>query len=94
MRKEGLENEINKVAKAGTLESNDILIMVMPNDKPGVEIELESIVMKQFGEQIKKVLVEKAKELELDGVKIQAQDKGALDYTIKARLETAVNRAQ
>ncbi|KAJ52269.1 citrate lyase subunit gamma (acyl carrier protein) [Clostridium tetanomorphum] len=86
--------KINKVAKAGTLESNDILIMVMPNDKPGVEIELESIVMKQFGEQIKKVLVEKAKELELDGVKIQAQDKGALDYTIKARLETAVNRAQ
>ncbi|PRR80533.1 MULTISPECIES: citrate lyase acyl carrier protein [Clostridium] len=86
--------KINKVAKAGTLESNDILIMVMPNDKAGVEIELESIVMKQFGDQIRKVLTEKAAELGLDGVKIQAQDKGALDYTIKARLETAVNRAQ
>lgn len=86
--------KINKVAKAGTLESNDILIMVMPNDKAGVEIELESIVMKQFGDQIRKVLTEKAAELELDGVKIQAQDKGALDYTIKARLETAINRAQ
>lgn len=86
--------KINKVAKAGTLESNDILIMVMPNDKAGVEIELESIVMKQFGDQIRKVLTEKASELGLDGVKIQAQDKGALDYTIKARLETAVNRAQ
>lgn len=86
--------KINKVAKAGTLESNDILIMVMPNDKAGVEIELESIVMKQFGDQIRKVLTEKAAELGLDGVKIQAQDKGALDYTIKARLETAVSRAQ
>lgn len=86
--------KVNKIAKAGTLESNDILIMVMPNDQAGVELELESIVMKQFGEQIKKVILETAKELGLDGVKIQAQDKGALDYTIKARLTTAVKRAQ
>lgn len=86
--------KVNKVAKAGTLESNDILIMVMPSDKSGIEIELESIVMKQFGDQIHKILSSKAEKLGLDGVKIQAQDKGALDYTIEARLETAVNRAQ
>lgn len=86
--------KINKVAKAGTLESNDALIMIMPNDNIGVEVEIESIVMKQFGEQIKKVILEKATELELDGVKIQVQDKGALDYTLKARLATAVARAQ
>lgn len=86
--------KINKVAKAGTLESNDALIMIMPNDNTGVEVEVESIVMKQFGEQIKKVILEKATELELDGVKIQVQDKGALDYTLKARLTTAVARAQ
>lgn len=86
--------KINKVAKAGTLESNDALIMIMPNDNTGVEVEIESIVMKQFGEQIKKVILEKATELELDGVKIQVQDKGALDYTLKARLATAVTRAQ
>lgn len=86
--------KINKVAKAGTLESNDALIMIMPNDNTGVEVEIESIVMKQFGEQIKKVILEKATELELDGVKIQVQDKGALDYTLKARLATAVARAQ
>ncbi|MBM7869645.1 citrate lyase subunit gamma (acyl carrier protein) [Clostridium pascui] len=86
--------KINKVAKAGTLESNDALIMIIPNDNTGVEIEIESIVMKQFGEQIKKVISEKATELELDGVKIQVQDKGALDYTLKARLATAVARAQ
>ena len=30
--------EIKKVAKAGTLESNDIYIMVMPNDEGGIEI--------------------------------------------------------
>ena len=34
---------INKAAAAGTLESNDILVMVMPNEGSGIEIELDSI---------------------------------------------------
>ncbi|MFD3155663.1 citrate lyase acyl carrier protein [Haloimpatiens sp. FM7330] len=85
--------KIEKVAKAGTLESNDILVMVMPNDEGGIEIELESIVMKQFGDTIKETIMNKLKELNVEDVKIKAQDKGALDYTIKARVETAINRA-
>lgn len=85
--------KINKVAKAGTLESNDILIMVMPNENGGIELELESIVMKQFGEQIRKTILDKINELGVQDVIIKAQDKGALDYTIAARVETAINRA-
>lgn len=85
--------KISKPAKAGTLESNDILIMVMPNDKDGIDLELESVVMKQFGEQIKKTILDKASELGVKSVVIKAQDKGALDYTIKARVETALRRA-
>lgn len=85
--------KINKVAKAGTLESNDILIMVMPNENGGVDLELESIVMKQFGEQIEKVILEKVKEMGIEDISIKAQDKGALDYTIGARIETAIKRA-
>lgn len=84
---------INKIAKAGTLESNDILIMVMPNENEGIELELESIVMKQFGKQIKKTILEKVQELGVENVTIKAQDKGALDYTIKARIQTAIQRA-
>ncbi|MCT8976465.1 citrate lyase acyl carrier protein [Clostridium sp. CX1] len=85
--------KINKVAKAGTLESNDILIMIMPNENSGIELELESIVMKQFGNQIKSVILNKIDELGLEDVVIKAQDKGALDYTIRARVQTAVERA-
>lgn len=85
--------KINKIAKAGTLESNDILIMVMPNENGGVELELESIVMKQFGKQIKKTILDKVQELGVDNITIKAQDKGALDYTIKARMQTAIERA-
>ena len=85
--------KVSKVAKAGTLESNDILIMVMPNENGGVELELESIVMKQFGKQIKKTILDKVTELGVENVTIKAQDKGALDYTIKARIQTAIERA-
>lgn len=84
---------IVKVAKSGTLESNDILVMVIPNENGGVELELESIVMKQFGEQIKKVILDKVKEMKVDNITIKAQDKGALDYAIAARVETAIKRA-
>lgn len=86
--------KINKVAKAGSLESNDIIIMVMPNEHKGIELQLDSIVIKQFGNQIRKVILDKLKEMEVQDIIVNAQDRGALDYTIKARVEAAVRRAQ
>lgn len=85
--------KVNKVAKAGTLESNDILIMVIPNEAVGIELEIESIVMKQFGKQIQSVILNKVKEMGVENVIIKAQDKGALDYTIRARVQAAIERA-
>ncbi|MDO6355197.1 citrate lyase acyl carrier protein [Caloramator sp. CAR-1] len=84
--------KIVKPAKAGTMESNDIYIMVYPNDK-GNEIQLDSIVLKQFGKQIEKVIMDTLKELEVENALVVAKDRGALDYTIKARAETAIKRA-
>ncbi|MGH4140447.1 citrate lyase acyl carrier protein [Clostridium sp.] len=86
--------EINKPAKAGTMESNDIYVMIMPSPKGGIEINLQSIVMKQFGEEIEKVIRNTLKELGVESIIVNAQDKGALNYTIKARIETATKRAQ
>ena len=85
--------KITKVAKAGTLESNDILIMVMPNESGEVELELESIVMQQFGDVIERVILHKIQEMGVEGITIKAQDRGALDCTIGARVETAIMRA-
>lgn len=79
-------------AKAGTMESNDIYIMVYPNEK-GNEIQLDSIVLKQFGKQIEKVIMDTLRELEVENALVVAKDRGALDYTIKARVETAIKRA-
>lgn len=85
--------EILKVAKAGSLESNDILIMIAPNSEEGIKLSLDSIVIKQFGEDIKNTILETLKELSVNRAVVKAEDKGALDFTIKARVKTAVNRA-
>ena len=78
--------------RAGTLESGDILIEVEPT--PGeTDIFLRSSVISLYGQQIRTVMLQTLDELKLQGVLITAQDKGALDCTIRARLLTAVARA-
>jgi len=85
--------KINKAARAGTMESNDIYVMVYPKENSGIVIDLESIVIKQFGEQIRKVIIETIEKLDIKDIYVVAKDRGALDYTIKARIETAIKRA-
>ncbi len=78
------------VASAGTFESNDCLITVMHNE--GTRIEVKSIVFEQFGEQIYQVISDTLKEHNMDHIFVSVNDKGALDYTIRARLLTAIKR--
>ena len=85
--------KLEKASSTGTLESNDISIRLEPNDQNIIEISLESIVEKQYGKQIKKVIEDTLKDLKVEGATINAVDKGALDCVIKARVETAVIRA-
>ena len=82
-----------KQAFAGTLESGDIMIKIEPNDKQGLEINLESTVAYQFGEQIKSVIQETLKGLDINSAIVTATDKGALDCTIRARVTSAAVRA-
>ena len=82
-----------KPSQAGTLESGDIFIQVFPADTEGIEIELDSTVAYQFGEQIKRVIAETAHSLGLNDARIEAIDKGALDCTIRARTTAAIERA-
>ncbi len=79
-------------AVAGTLESNDIFITITATGGNGVSISLSSIVMHQFGDDIKATIQAIMDASGLDGVEVTAQDKGALECTIKARMETAIAR--
>ena len=84
--------KIDKAAIAGTLESSDCMVTVEQGNG-SVELELESVVMNQFGEQIQKVVRETLERLDVKDVFISIVDKGALDCTIKARVECAVYRS-
>ncbi len=84
--------EIKKPAVAGTLESSDCLVTVEPGEGK-VDFSLDSTVIHQFGNQIRKVTFETLDNLGIDNVKISIVDKGALDCTIKARIEGAVFRS-
>lgn len=63
--------------------------MVEPAAK-GIELILESSVINQYGKQIRKTILETLERLDVKNVKISVIDKGALDCTLKARVECAV----
>jgi citrate lyase subunit gamma (acyl carrier protein) len=85
--------EIRKKATAGTLESSDIFVQVEPNDN-GIEVNLISIVYNQFGEDIERIVREVLSEFDVKSVKIQLKDRGAVECAIRARIETALKRAE
>ncbi|MGF0031727.1 citrate lyase acyl carrier protein [Bariatricus sp. SGI.154] len=84
--------EIKKPAMAGTLESSDCQVTVEAGEGK-IDLELNSAVINQFGNQIRKVTFETLERLGVKDVKITIVDKGALDCTIKARIEGAVYRS-
>ncbi len=83
--------EILKSAVAGTLESSDAMVTVEPGE--GITVELSSSVMNQYGRQIKATVLETLERLEVKDAKVTVIDKGALDCTLKARVECAVFRS-
>ncbi|WHH57840.1 citrate lyase acyl carrier protein [Petroclostridium sp. X23] len=85
---------INKMVMAGSLESNDALITLGPPKGEGIELTVESIVEKQFGDKIRKNIREVLADFDITNAYIRVQDKGALDCTLKARMETAILRSK
>jgi citrate lyase subunit gamma (acyl carrier protein) len=85
--------DIIKPGVAGTLESSDVMITVEPGGQ-GIEIDLQSIVEKQFGGEIRRAILETLSELSVKQAVVRVVDKGALDCTIRARAKTAVYRAK
>ena len=84
--------DIKKAAMAGTLESSDAQVTVEPGTD-GIELSFESSVINQYGKQIKKVVLETLDRLDVTSGKVTVVDKGALDCTLKARVECAVYRS-
>ncbi|MBE5773352.1 MAG: citrate lyase acyl carrier protein [Clostridiales bacterium] len=86
-------SNIMKRAVAGTLESSDVYVELEPNDS-GIVIDIDSVVLNQFGEDIRRVVTEVLEAQEVENAHVSVMDRGALDCVIRARVETAIVRAK
>lgn len=79
-----------KKGVAGSKESNDCLVTV--TEASETNIVIDSVVGAFFYDQIKETVENTLKEMEVENVSVLVEDKGALDYTIKSRLISAIKR--
>ena len=84
--------ELKKAAMAGTVESSDAQVTVQPGSN-GIKIKIENSIIHKYGRQIKAVVLETLTKLDVKNAKVSVVDKGALDCTLKARVEGAVYRS-
>lgn len=84
--------EIKIDGVAGTQESSDIVVTVMPGES-GIQIHLKSVVERYYGDSIRATIRSVLEEMGVENANVEAVDHGALDCTIRARVTTAVRRA-
>ena len=85
---------ILRSAQAGTEKKNDVLVGISPMEiGSGICIELSSPVRMEFGSQIEETVRAVLYENEVNDCLVSVHDKGAMDFTLRARTETAVHRA-
>ena len=84
--------DIVRNASAGTMESSDAYVEIVPADR--LDIQLESVVKQQFGQQIMDAVAQVLKENCVDKANVRIVDRGALECVIRARVETAILRGK
>jgi citrate lyase subunit gamma (acyl carrier protein) len=83
--------KIRKKVQAGTVQSSDLMVVLEPAET--LTVSIESTVLKQFGELIRAKVDEVLARHGVEAGEVRITDRGALDYAIEARLETALLRA-
>ncbi len=84
--------QLTTTAVAGTLESSDAQVTITPH-ADALELDITSSVMSQYGRQIREAVLETLGRLDVRAARVTVVDKGALDCTLRARVECAVYRA-
>jgi citrate lyase subunit gamma (acyl carrier protein) len=83
---------IARKAQAGTIQSSDLMVFVEPAEE--LVVEIESTVRRQFEHLIRAKIDEVLRANGVTAGRVRISDRGALDYAIQARLETALQRAR
>lgn len=79
-------------SSCGSKDKGDILITMVQNNSNEIKVNLASPSMFQFGKHIKTLIIEELKKLEANSLTVTLEDNGALDFTIKSRIETCYDR--
>jgi citrate lyase subunit gamma (acyl carrier protein) len=82
---------ITRPSSAGTMQSSDLMVRVEPADR--LEVRIESTVKKQFEHLIRDRIEAVLNRNGVTRAVVTVSDRGALDYAIEARVETALRRA-
>jgi citrate lyase subunit gamma (acyl carrier protein) len=82
---------ISKSSTAGTMQSSDVVVRVDPAER--LEIQIDSTVKKQFEHLIRERVEAVLARHGVTRARVTISDRGALDYAIDARVETALRRA-
>lgn len=85
---------ILREARAGLNDKGDVVVHLKPAEaQGGVKLDIESKVMSMFGKQIRASVMETIENYGLTDLHMTVRDQGALDYAIRARVQTAIERA-
>ncbi len=80
-------------AQAGTLESCDALVTVIRSSADsGVAVAVESSVAGRFTDEIRRQVLAVADTLSVTDIAVRVIDRGALNFVLQARVETALRR--
>jgi citrate lyase subunit gamma (acyl carrier protein) len=82
---------IARKAQAGTMQSSDLMVALEPADE--LTVEIASTVKQQFDHLIRAVVSDVLASRDVTAGRVRVTDRGALDYAIRARVETALERA-
>lgn len=88
------KRKILREAEAGLLDKGDVVVQLKPGPAgSGIALDVKSKVMSLFGDQIRASILEEIEKYDLEDLQVTVNDMGALDYAIKARVQTAIERA-
>jgi len=77
----------------GNEKASDVVVTVNL-EAQGRTVEIKSKLKDMFGSLMEKAVMEVLDELKVVNAHIKVEDFGALDFIIKARTKTAINRAK
>ena len=84
--------ELSETQAGRTEQKSDIFLLLRKKESGGISIALKSSVQDLFGDRIRETIEGTLGALGVKSAEVVAEDLGALDYVIAARVEAAVRR--